>query len=229
MVSSDKDLESRRKTLSEDMSEGLHILSHDPSLAMYRLQEHVRKSLPVMVEKRIEIMQLQNGLQGACYDIENAIEAVQSMGRSSKNFSKIYELLRTSMYHKQQLDYERMRRDDKKVSKFSHSDSTDSLVQEMRKTRSMGHIRDSASDIMSESMISRSTTSTPVSEYPESLLTGTERTPETESPGTDEPLEMGKPKDKEKPGSRSSTPTSGADSPDRDQLDSEEEPQTPLQ
>ncbi len=41
--------------VAEDMSEGLHILSHDPSLALYRLQEHVKKSLLTMVEKRVGI------------------------------------------------------------------------------------------------------------------------------------------------------------------------------
>lgn len=44
--------------------------------------------------------------------------------------------------------------------------SKDSIVQELRKTKSMGHIG-STSDLMSDSVASRSTASTPCSEYPD--------------------------------------------------------------
>lgn len=62
------------RTVSENVSENLHTLSHDPSLALYRIQEHVRKNMPQMIEKRYDVIKLQQGVQGACFDIENAIE-----------------------------------------------------------------------------------------------------------------------------------------------------------
>lgn len=51
----------------------MHIVANEPSLAFYRLQEHVRKSLPPMVEKRVEVVQLNHDLQGCLYDVEYGV------------------------------------------------------------------------------------------------------------------------------------------------------------
>jgi len=60
-------------TASERISENMHIVANEPSLAFYRLQEHVRKALPPMVDKRVEVLQLHRELQGRCYDVEYAV------------------------------------------------------------------------------------------------------------------------------------------------------------
>lgn len=51
----------------------MHIVANDPSMAFYRIQEHVRKVLPPIVEKRGSVVQLQNDLQGSCYDMEYSL------------------------------------------------------------------------------------------------------------------------------------------------------------
>lgn len=61
---------------SERISENMHIVANEPSLAFYRLQEHVRKSLPPMVEHRVEVIKLHRELQGHCYDVEYAVRYV---------------------------------------------------------------------------------------------------------------------------------------------------------
>lgn len=48
-------------------------MANDPSLAYYRIQEHIRRVLQPMLVKRQEIGTLQRNLQGHCYDIEYAI------------------------------------------------------------------------------------------------------------------------------------------------------------
>lgn len=58
---------------TERISENMHIVANEPSLAFYRLQEHVRKALPPMVERRVEVTKLHNELQGRCYDVEYAV------------------------------------------------------------------------------------------------------------------------------------------------------------
>lgn len=58
---------------AERISENMHIVANEPSLALYRLQEHVRKALPPMVERRVEVTKLQHELQGRCYDVEYAL------------------------------------------------------------------------------------------------------------------------------------------------------------
>jgi BLOC-1 related complex subunit 8 len=58
---------------AERISENMHIVANEPSLALFRLQEHVRKALPPMVERRVEVTKLQHELQGRCYDVEYAL------------------------------------------------------------------------------------------------------------------------------------------------------------
>uniref|UniRef100_A0A914UZR3 Uncharacterized protein n=1 Tax=Plectus sambesii TaxID=2011161 RepID=A0A914UZR3_9BILA len=207
-----KELDARCRILAEDISESVHIVDHDPSLALYRLQEHVRKSLPILVEKKAQVMQLNHNLQGGCYDLENAIHAVESIIRSSSNFSRIHEMLRSAMYHKQQLDYERMRRDDR--GRLPRMESTDSLAQELKKSKSLGHLRGLAIDVLSESAgSSRSATSTPASDFPGSAASTTPTTPArggTSGTSTDGGGNAS---------TRSSTPTSGADSPADSDMD----------
>lgn len=58
---------------TERISENMHIVANEPSLAFYRLQEHVRKALNPMVERRMSVEKLHSELQGRCYDIEYAV------------------------------------------------------------------------------------------------------------------------------------------------------------
>lgn len=50
----------------------MHIVANEPSLAFYRLQQHVRKALNPMVELRADVEKLHSELQGHCYDMEYA-------------------------------------------------------------------------------------------------------------------------------------------------------------
>lgn len=79
---------------SEKISENMHIIANDPSLAFYRMQEHIRKGnsqlnpienyflklsfffykvMPMIVERRAEVEHLQHELQGRCYDLEYSL------------------------------------------------------------------------------------------------------------------------------------------------------------
>ncbi len=57
----------------ERISENMHILANEPSLAYYRLQENIRKSLPLMIDRRLEGEKLHRDLQGNIYDLEYAV------------------------------------------------------------------------------------------------------------------------------------------------------------
>ena len=58
---------------AEKMSENIHIVANDPSLALYRIQEHVRKVIQPVLDKRLEVILLQKNLQGHCFDMEYAV------------------------------------------------------------------------------------------------------------------------------------------------------------
>lgn len=116
---------------TERISENMHIVANEPSLAFYRLQEHVRKALPPMVERRVEVAKLHNELQGRCYDVEYAVRylysieyfsvlyqmlielffsAVKSMDGASKSLMNIQEMLKNAIFLKQQIKYEEARK-----------------------------------------------------------------------------------------------------------------------
>uniref|UniRef100_A0A6M2DC64 Uncharacterized protein n=1 Tax=Xenopsylla cheopis TaxID=163159 RepID=A0A6M2DC64_XENCH len=106
----DPDLETKVKKATERISENMHIVANEPSLAFYRLQEHVRKALPPMVEKRVEVTKLHQELQGRCYDVEYAVGAVKSIENADGCFQNIQDLLKNAIFLKQQLKYEESRR-----------------------------------------------------------------------------------------------------------------------
>lgn len=49
---------------TEKISENMHILANEPSLAYYRIQEHVRKTIPLIVERRADVIALKEQLKG---------------------------------------------------------------------------------------------------------------------------------------------------------------------
>uniref|UniRef100_A0A915EJA4 C2H2-type domain-containing protein n=1 Tax=Ditylenchus dipsaci TaxID=166011 RepID=A0A915EJA4_9BILA len=101
-----KDLQLRSKQIGERLSESVHILDHDPSMALYRLQEHINKTMPVLVNRKYQTLQLNSNLQGACFDLDNAIHTIEQMKATTPAFERIHEKLRNCMYYKQQIDYE---------------------------------------------------------------------------------------------------------------------------
>lgn len=95
---------------SEKISENVHIVANEPSLAFYRIQENVRKVVPVIIEKRTDVMKLKEDLTGVCYDLEYSVEAVKSIDAADEPLKNIQELLKNAIFLRQQLKYEETRR-----------------------------------------------------------------------------------------------------------------------
>lgn len=88
----------------------MHIVANEPSLAFYRLQEHVRKAINPMVDRRVDVNKLHQELQGRCYDMEYAIGAIKAMDKAENSFKSVQDNLKNSIFLKQQLKYEESRR-----------------------------------------------------------------------------------------------------------------------
>eukprot|EP00048_Salpingoeca_helianthica_P012082 m.174543 g.174543 ORF g.174543 m.174543 type:complete len:279 (+) comp15322_c1_seq5:3322-4158(+) len=78
-VEMDRELLTRAKKVTQGFSESLYVLANEPSLGLYRLQEHIHKSVPELVEKKKELLGLSERIQGAVHDAEYAVGAVQRM------------------------------------------------------------------------------------------------------------------------------------------------------
>uniref|UniRef100_A0A182Q9D2 Uncharacterized protein n=1 Tax=Anopheles farauti TaxID=69004 RepID=A0A182Q9D2_9DIPT len=106
----DPELQAKVKKTTEKISENMHIIANEPSLAFYRIQEHVRKVIPLIVDRRAEVVQLQQDLQGKCYDMEYAIGAVKDIEAADTSLKNVQELLKNAIFLKQQLKYVESRR-----------------------------------------------------------------------------------------------------------------------
>lgn len=106
----DSELESKTKKTTERICENLHIVANEPSLAFYRIAEHVRKALPPTVESRADVQRLNQQLEGAYFDAEYGLETVQGMEGAMPHLTNIQELLKNSIFLQQQLRYEQSRR-----------------------------------------------------------------------------------------------------------------------
>ncbi|KRZ89275.1 Protein MEF2BNB -like protein [Trichinella sp. T8] len=195
-------------TTCDDLSECLYMVAHEPTLGLYRIEEHIRKSVPALVEMQQKIQKMNERIEGVCFDINNAITAVEDITSSMSVFNSIHENLRSCLRLKQQLDFERNKRH--LLNKKYRKAAEDFKLQEMRKAKSLGYIEKSFSmDKMTESIASRSTVSTPVSDYPDSMQNDDEQSSE-ESVGTDVAAELAKEEEEEE--EKESSSTSGADS-----------------
>ncbi|XP_065165971.1 BLOC-1-related complex subunit 8 homolog [Atheta coriaria] len=109
-MSADSDLDIKVKKSTERISENMHIVANEPSLAFYRLQEHVRKALNPMVDRKMEVQKLHTELVGRIYDMEYAISAVKSIEEMEKTYKSIQDNLKSCIFLRQQLKYEESRK-----------------------------------------------------------------------------------------------------------------------
>lgn len=105
----DLELEQRVKGTCGRISENVHIFANEPSLACYRLQEHVRKSLQPAVERRLQMAELRQELRGKCYDLDYAIAALRGFQQSGQHLANVQDLLRNAVFMKQQLSHRESR------------------------------------------------------------------------------------------------------------------------
>ncbi|XP_061387735.1 BLOC-1-related complex subunit 8 homolog [Musca vetustissima] len=117
LPSQNTDLTVKVRKSSEKLSENIHIVANDPSLAFYRIQEHVRKVLQPILDKRIEVIELQKDLQGHCFDMEYAVRSMKDIEASGAIFSNIQDMVKNSIFLKQQLKYEEIKG---KAEKLAH-------------------------------------------------------------------------------------------------------------
>ncbi|KFD61646.1 hypothetical protein M514_26165 [Trichuris suis] len=88
---SDKDLEQKCRRACEDASECLHLMAHEPSLGLYRVQEHARKSTR-QTDKALEM------INNAVYDTHTAFVS------AGGTFKRAFENMRTSVHLKLRLE-----------------------------------------------------------------------------------------------------------------------------
>ncbi|XP_063056552.1 BLOC-1-related complex subunit 8 isoform X1 [Engraulis encrasicolus] len=100
----DQEMQLKVKRVTDKFTESMYVLANEPSVALYRLQEHVRRSLPELVQHKSDMQSWEEQSQGAIYTVEYACSAVKSMTNSSLYFKSIEGLLRQSISMKDQIN-----------------------------------------------------------------------------------------------------------------------------
>jgi len=102
----DPDLEIEVRRACERISENVHICANEPSLAFFRLSEHVRKALPPTVESRQQVQTIQRQLGAAYEDADVALQEVQSMEHAAPMLNSTMEMLKEAIKLQQQVKQE---------------------------------------------------------------------------------------------------------------------------
>jgi hypothetical protein len=110
----DHDLEVKVRRACERISENVHICANEPSLAFFRLSEHVRKALPPTVDSRQQVQHIQRQLGAAYENADLALQEVHKMEQASPLLQSTMELLKNAIHTQQQLKQEQSKRPPKK-------------------------------------------------------------------------------------------------------------------
>lgn len=97
------DLETRAIKTSERLSEMVRMVCNEPALALFRIQEHTKTTLPLLLHKKKEVHEMQKDIQGSVFDADYALKAIKSISTASPLFATIDCCLKSALYNKQQL------------------------------------------------------------------------------------------------------------------------------
>ena len=92
------ELEARSKVtkVCQKLNEAIYIAANEPSLGMYRLQEHVRFNVPKLARCTKEFQNMQSKVEGASYDVEYDTETLRKMASISQ-FTSIRDKIRRAI------------------------------------------------------------------------------------------------------------------------------------
>eukprot|EP00794_Sanderia_malayensis_P006231 gene6231-6947_t len=119
-----------RKIVSK-VNDSLHLLANEPSLGLYRMQEHVHRSIPNLLERKREIDNNKKKLDGVSYDLDYSISAVDAIGHI-RQFANISEALKSAIELKHKLnEREKLEREEKERSTKVAEEANLSISQNM--------------------------------------------------------------------------------------------------
>lgn len=91
------------RKITSKVNDSFQMLANEPSLGLYRIQEHIRRTTPALVERKKELETNKKKIDGATYDLDYSMSAVEVIGKI-KQFTNISEALKCAIEMKQKLD-----------------------------------------------------------------------------------------------------------------------------
>jgi len=132
-----EELEARNKVtkICQKLNEGIYVAANEPSLGMYRVQEHVRFNVPKLVRCTKEFQNMQSKVEGSSYDVEYDTETLKRMA-SITQFTTIRDKIRRAIEIRQSWEKKEYQKklaggSDKKTSLPVNASSGSYLAQSM--------------------------------------------------------------------------------------------------
>ncbi|KJE89393.1 hypothetical protein CAOG_00871 [Capsaspora owczarzaki ATCC 30864] len=101
--SADPRTDAAARTVASRVAGDLAVLTNEPSLGLFRVQQHIHRAVPMVVARKEDMLQLSTRIAGMLYDVEYAQKTVSKMATIT-NFSTIQQHLQTSIRYKEQLN-----------------------------------------------------------------------------------------------------------------------------
>ncbi|XP_073517146.1 BLOC-1-related complex subunit 8 isoform X6 [Phyllobates terribilis] len=84
----EQEMQIKVKKVTDKFTESMYVLANEPSVALYRLQEHVRRSLPELAQHKADMQNWEEQSQGSVYTVEYACSNLVALHRTiSRTFS----------------------------------------------------------------------------------------------------------------------------------------------
>uniref|UniRef100_UPI00358E949F BLOC-1-related complex subunit 8-like isoform X2 n=1 Tax=Myxine glutinosa TaxID=7769 RepID=UPI00358E949F len=83
--------------MTDRVTEMVLVLAQEPSVGLFRLQEHILKSLPDLVDLKVSFQEIYKKCNGVVYDVEYTTSPLQGIERSSTVFGNVESLLRQAI------------------------------------------------------------------------------------------------------------------------------------
>lgn len=90
----DRTLDRKCSKACEKISHTIHTVLNEPSVGLYHIQNHCKRTAPSLVEQRLAADQTEAVLRGALYDVEYATEAVHALNSTQEAFKALHDSLR---------------------------------------------------------------------------------------------------------------------------------------
>lgn len=83
----------RAKHLCSRLNDSLYKMAQEPSLAGYRIQEHVYKTVPALTKEQPNIVTATNKLDGTIFDLEYTSKFLDELDDSVRNSAQAREIV----------------------------------------------------------------------------------------------------------------------------------------
>ena len=98
------DLQTTIRRVVTNFNTTVYSLANEPSLGMYRIQEHISAAVPRVLGHKQSLELVSKQVEGACFDIEYDTRAVSEMKKSIKEFESVKDCLTRAIETKAKID-----------------------------------------------------------------------------------------------------------------------------